>query len=91
MASAQDRAISLKNNYVSGLIEGGVTAPVQGMKNQSFGNVAGAFEDRMVAPTPNNPHGFPDSLREGESLPEGFMNWDSGKQNDYFNLPMNDV
>ena len=45
MASSRDRAISLKDNYVAGLIEGGATAPVQGMKERNFGEQASLVRD----------------------------------------------
>lgn len=43
MASSRDKAISLKDNYVAGLIEGGATAPIQGMKEQDMGEQASVY------------------------------------------------
>ena len=41
MASSKDKAIALKDNYVAGLIEGGVTSPNPTMPERDMGNVAG--------------------------------------------------
>ena len=43
MASSQDRAISLKNNYVAGLIEAGATGPMPTMPEQNLGERAGTL------------------------------------------------
>ena len=40
MASSKDKAISLKNNYVAGLIEAGATAPAPTMPDMDMGNIA---------------------------------------------------
>lgn len=53
--------------------------------------LAGAFEDRMVPPTPENPYGFPSETHGSEPMPEGFETWDEKKQNAYFRLPMVDI
>ena len=76
MTSAQQRAVDLKDAYVQGIMHGAV---------------AGAFEDRMVAPSPENPYGFPDEIRSSEGMPEGFSEWDDAKKGAYFTLPLVDI
>lgn len=51
MASSKDRAISLKNNYVAGLIEAGATAPMPTMPEQDMGNRATAIHDAATGTT----------------------------------------
>lgn len=42
-ATAQEKAYNLKDSYVAGLIEGGATAPIQGMPKTDMGDQAGVF------------------------------------------------
>ena len=39
-ATAQEKAYNLKDSYVAGLIEGGATAPIQGMPETGMGELA---------------------------------------------------
>ena len=44
-ATAQEKAYNLKDSYVAGLLEGGATAPIQGMTEQDMGNQASVHYD----------------------------------------------
>jgi hypothetical protein len=44
-SSAKDKANSLKDSYVAGLIEGGATSPAPAMPTQDMGDTAGVLID----------------------------------------------
>ena len=93
ISSRQINAQDFKDSYVNALIESGAmdTAPALIIPTSDIGEIAGAFEDRMVEPTPNNPYGFPEEIRGGDNWPENFGSWDEGKKGAFMNLPHVDI
>ena len=81
MLDAQGQAQEFKNAAVNKVI-------------QQYGNgelLAGAFEDRMVPATPENPYGFPAEIRGSDSFPKDFESWDQQKRDAFMRLPMVDI
>ena len=93
ISSEQINAHNFKDNYVKTLIESGAISNARALiiPVQSTGEIAGAFEDRMVEPTLDNPYGFPEESRASDNFPENFGSWDSNKQGAFLSLPQVDI
>ena len=92
-SSSQINEQDYKDSYVNALIqrEAMDASPDLSMPTQTLGEIAGAFEDRLVEPTSSNPYGFPEEVRGSDDFPKDFGSWDADKQGAFLSLPHIDI